>query len=72
MLAQRADIGFLALDPFTDPAGRKTALAATLAARGSIELFQSLQQPLNAGWVPFAVPRRWYLSLVQLMRDGVR
>jgi hypothetical protein len=30
-----------------------------------------VQQSTNARWVPFATPCRWYLSLVQLARDGL-
>jgi hypothetical protein len=66
------------------PTGRKTALASMLAhcllrpfslalkggARGGLQPFQPAQQSLNASWLPFAVKCRWYLSLVQLARDG--
>jgi hypothetical protein len=40
------------------------------AVLGAIEPLQALQQSLNASWLPFAVKCRWYLSLVQLARDG--
>jgi hypothetical protein len=50
--------------------GRKTALAAMLAARGTIQPIKALQQSLNAGSVPFAAECGWYLSRVQLSRHG--
>jgi hypothetical protein len=50
--------------------GRKTALAAMLAALRSIKPFQAMQQSLNAGSVPFADECGWYLSRVQLSRNG--
>ena len=42
-----------------------------LIVRDTIEPFQALQQSLNAGWVPFAALRGWYLLLAQLARDGI-
>jgi hypothetical protein len=50
-----------------DSTGRKTALASKLA-----EPFQAVQQSANAGWVPSAALCGWYLSLVQLARNGLR
>jgi hypothetical protein len=52
-----------------DSTGRKTALAATLAARDTIKPVKAQQQLANAAAMPFAAPRRFYLSLVQLPRD---
>jgi hypothetical protein len=38
----------------------------------SAEPFQAVQQSANAGRVPFAAKCRWYLSRVQLVRDGTK
>jgi hypothetical protein len=37
---------------------------------GAIEVSQTLKQSVDAGRVPFAAERGWYLSRVQLTRDG--
>jgi hypothetical protein len=49
---------------------RETVLAASLAARDTIEPFKALQQSGNGGEAPLAALCRWYPSLVQLARDG--
>jgi hypothetical protein len=51
--------------------GGKTALAATLAERDTIEPLKTLQQSANAKGVPFAALCCRYSSLVQLPRDGL-
>ena len=44
---------------------------ANASTRGELQSFQPMQQSLNAGWVPFAASRGWYLSLAQLACDGI-
>jgi hypothetical protein len=36
------------------------------------EPFQAAKQSANAGWMPLASQCRWYLSLVQFARDGLK
>jgi hypothetical protein len=57
-----------AVKPFV--AVRKTALAAVFGVRGATEAVQALKQSVDAGRVPFASECGWYLSRVQLARDG--
>ena len=54
-----------------DSTGRKTALAAALAARDAIEPVKALQQSGNSGEVPFAALRCSYSLPVQLVRNGL-
>jgi hypothetical protein len=42
-----------------------------LLRRPAFAPFQAAQESFGGGSVPFAVPRRWYLSLVQLTCNGV-
>ena len=42
------------------------------SSRGRLQPFQAVQQSANAGRVPFAAKCRWYLSRVQLARDGTK
>ena len=44
---------------------------ANASTRGGLQSFQPVQQSLNAGWLPFATSRGWYLSRAQLACDGI-
>ena len=54
----------------TDGLLRRLSRAPESRRAGGLRPFQAAQQSLDGGFVPFAVPRRWYLSLIQLTCNG--
>ena len=54
-----------------DLLGLSITRRANVSTRGGLQSFQPVQQSLNAGWLPFATSRGWYLSRAQLACDGI-